>query len=39
MELQVKILENELWYGGSVADAMEMPIDKNTKYFLDMECG
>lgn len=39
MELKVKILENELWYGGSVADAMEMPIDKNTKYFLDMECG
>ena len=23
MELKVKILENELWYGGSVADAME----------------
>ena len=39
MELQVKILENELWYGGSVADAMEMPIDISSKYFLDMECG
>ena len=39
MNLQVKILENELWYGGSVADAMKAPFNINTKYFLDMECG
>ena len=39
MKLQVKILENELWYGGSVADAMQMPIDISSKYFLDMERG
>lgn len=39
MNLQVKILENELWCGGSVADAMKAPFNKNTKYFLDMECG
>ena len=39
MNLQVKIFENELWYGGSVADAMQMPIDISSKYFLDMECG
>ena len=39
MELSVKILENELWYGGSVADAMKMPICKDTNYFINMEKG
>ena len=27
MNLNVKILENEIWYGGSVADAMNGPFD------------
>ena len=26
MNLKIKMLENELWYGGSVADAMLAPV-------------
>ena len=39
MIFTVKILENELWYGGSVADAMLNPFDINSVYELDMEKG
>ncbi len=39
MNLNVKMLENELWYGGSVADAMLAPFDESSVYELDMECA
>ena len=39
MNLNVKMLDNELWYGGSVADAMHNPFDKNSVFTLDMEFG
>ena len=39
MNLNVKILENEIWYGGSVADAMKGPFDCCSKYEIDMEKG
>ena len=31
MNLNVKMLENELWYGGSVADAMLAPVIEKGK--------
>ncbi len=39
MHLRVKMLENELWYGGSVADAMKNPFDEKSVFYLDMEKG
>ena len=39
MNLTVRILENELWYGGSVGDAMHCPFDAKSEYKLDMEMG
>ncbi|MBQ8392350.1 MAG: glycoside hydrolase [Clostridia bacterium] len=37
MNLTVKILKNELWYGGSVADAMKGPFGCDSVYDLNME--
>jgi alpha-glucosidase len=39
MNLTVKMLDKELWYGGSVADAMKGPFDCSSIYELDMEKG
>ena len=39
MNLTVKMLEGELWYGGSVAHAMNVPFDCNSVYSLDMNDG
>ncbi|MBQ7353833.1 MAG: glycoside hydrolase [Clostridia bacterium] len=39
MELNVKILENEYWYGGSVAESLNDPFDKRSKYHYDMNHG
>lgn len=39
MNLKVKMLENELWYGGSVAEAMKNPFDASSVYEYDMELG
>lgn len=39
MELKVKMLEGELWYGGSVAEAMHNPFDCNSVFDYDMEKG
>ncbi len=39
MNLTVKMLDNELWFGGSAADAMGEPFDKSSVYDIDMECG
>ena len=39
MNLTVKMLDKELWYGGSVADAMKGPFDSSSIYELDMEKG
>ena len=33
------MLENELWYGGSVAEAMKNPFDASSVYEYDMELG
>ena len=32
----VKMLENECWYGGVVVDFVKMPYDKNTKHEFDL---
>ncbi len=39
MELKVKILENEYWWGGSSEKAMELPITDKSEFFLDMYNG
>ena len=40
MELKVKLLENEYWWGGSVALSAPMPLSKNSPdYELDMYYG
>ena len=39
MNLTVKMLENELWFGSSVAEAMHNPFDKNSVFDYDMERG
>ena len=39
MDLKVKMLDGELWYGGSVACAMSDPFDFNSKYYYNMENG
>ena len=39
MNLKVKMLNNELWYGGSVAEAMHDPFDCASVYDYDMEKG
>ena len=39
MELKVRMLEGELWYGGSVADAMHNPYDSDSLFDCDMEKG
>jgi len=40
MELRVKLLDNEYWWGGSVANADPMPLSKNSPdYELDMYYG
>ena len=37
--MSTKMLKNELWYGGSVGDAMKGPFDCNSIYELGMEKG
>ncbi len=39
MEIKVKILENEFWWGGSSANSMELPITEKSGYFLNMYDG
>ena len=39
MKLQVKMIENELWYGSSVSEAANDPFDKNSVYTYDMNLG
>lgn len=39
MNLKVKMLDGELWYGGSVAEAANDPFDVNSKYYYNMEYG
>ena len=39
MNLKVKMLDGEIWYGGSVAEAMKNPFDKNSKFDYDMSLG
>lgn len=39
MNLRVTMLEGELWYGGSSADAIHNPFTADSVYDLDMECG
>ena len=37
MILKVEMLKNELWYGGSVGDAMKGPFDCQSLYDVNME--
>ncbi len=39
MNLKVKMLENEYWYGGSVAESLHNPFDKDSVYNYDMHMG
>jgi len=39
MNLRVKMLEDELWYGGSSAEAMRNPFDASSVFDYDMEKG
>ena len=39
MNFKVKMLEGELWYGGSVSKATENPFDKDTVFCYDMNDG
>ena len=39
MNLKIKMLDGELWYGGSVAEAANDPFDVNSKYYYNMEYG
>lgn len=37
MQLRVKILKNEHWWGGSVIKSEEMPFDEKTEIIIDLE--
>ncbi len=39
MNLKVKMLDGEIWYGGSVAEAMKNPFDQSSKFYYDMSLG
>ena len=39
MNLKVKMLDGELWYGGSVAESANDPFDESSKYYYNMEYG
>ena len=40
MRLEVKILDNEYFFGGSTQYAQKLPLSKKTEgYFLDMNYG
>ncbi|MBQ8163421.1 MAG: hypothetical protein IJZ93_03520 [Clostridia bacterium] len=39
MNLKIKMLDDELWYGGSVAEAMKNPFDSACVFDYDMEKG
>lgn len=39
MNLKVKMLEGELWYGGTVARSTHNPFDKNSLFDYDMNNG
>lgn len=39
MKLNVKMLENEIWFGGTVDHAPKNPFDKNSKYDYNMNMG
>ncbi len=39
MNLKVKMLEGEYWYGGSVAESLNDPFDKSSIYDYDMHHG
>lgn len=39
MTLNVKMLEGELWYGGTVARSLHNPFDKNSLFDFDMNNG
>lgn len=39
MNLKVKMLDGEYWWGNSVAEAMKNPFDKNSVFDYDMEKG
>ncbi len=39
MNFKVKMLEGELWYGGTVAKATQNPFDKNSLFDFDMNKG
>lgn len=37
MELKIIMNEGEVWYGPSTKIGMEMPLDKNSDFFIDIE--
>ena len=37
--MKIKMRDGEIWYGGSVAEAMKNPFDKNSKFDYDISFG